>query len=275
MIALVAVLVLATPNAGPCVAENEAALARLGGAVREVARFRAPDPVVISLAPEMCEEPGRHVPDGDVPTPADLALDAYCAELVVSRVAPNGLITMFGSARLNAGTPEYENARRFARLWTEKHPEYPIATGGGPGIMEAGNRGAKEAGGVSVGFSTYFGEHGVERPNDYTTHGYMFADFGVRERALVKYSPGTVVYAGGFGTAWELFQVLSEMQTGKIRKGPIVLVGRTFWEPMVEAVKGMRDRGTISPNDTGMFVIVDSPEETVSALERGLAAAEG
>ena len=271
MIGLLTALLLAAPVAPACANDGDARLAEIGGAVRDAARFGAPASAVVALSPEMCDRPGRHVPDGAVPAPVDLALDAYCAELIVSRAAPNGMITIFGSARLNAGTPEYENARRFARLWTEKHPELPIVTGGGPGIMEAGNRGAKEAGGVSIGFSTYFGAQGVERPNEYTTDGYMFADFGVRERALVKYSPGTVVYPGGFGTAWELFQVLSEMRTGKIQPGPIVLVGRTFWEPTVAAVKGMLARGTISADDPAMFVVVDTPEEAVTALERGLA----
>lgn len=178
-------------------------------------------------------------------------------------------VTIFGSARTDPQDPQYLAAQETARILAEKG--FAIITGAGPGIMEAANRGAHEAGGVSIGFSTYFGAQGVEKPNQYTTHGYMFADFGVRERALVKYTkPGIVVYPGGFGTAWELFQTLSEMQTGKIAKAPIVLVGSEFWKPTMETVKGFLARGTISADDPELVTIVDTPEETVQALERGV-----
>ena len=261
----------AVPADPVCTADGEPRLRGLGDTLRTAARFEAPASGTITLSPELCDAPGRHVPDGQIPTPSDLALDAYCAELIVSRVAPRGMITIFGSARLNEGTPEYECAREFAHDWTKRRPDLPIVTGGGPGIMEAGNRGAMEAGGKSVGFATYFGASGVEKPNEYTTDGYMFADFAVRERALLKYSKAIVVYPGGFGTAWELFQTLSEMQTGKIPKMPVVLVGREFWQPVLDTMTRMLANRTISDADPSLLTLVDCDDDLVQILNRGMA----
>lgn len=111
---------------------------------------------VILLRASDCDVPGRRVPDGEVPTPADVALDVYCAKVVADRSAPNGYVTIFGSARAKEGQQSYDQTREFARLWTERYGKrHPILTGGGPGIMDAGNRGAHEAGGVGTEWEIY------------------------------------------------------------------------------------------------------------------------
>lgn len=108
----------------------------------------------IPLHQSMSQHGGRIVPDGAIPTPQDLATDAFCAERVMRRAAPRGVVTIFGSARAKEDWESYRITREFARLWTKQMGDrYPILTGGGPGIMEAGNRGAQEAGGKSLFFS--------------------------------------------------------------------------------------------------------------------------
>jgi uncharacterized protein (TIGR00730 family) len=229
------------------------------------------DTTLVELAPTRCTDRNRFVPSGEIPTPADIALDAYCGELILKRSAPNGTVVIFGSSRLKDGTPEYASARSFAAKWTMTRPDLPIMTGGGPGLMEAGNRGAKEAGGVSLGFSAYF-KAADDKLNDFVTDGYMFSDFPVRERALLLPAKAAIVYPGGVGTAWELFMSLSEVQTTKMNKIPIVVVGKTFADAFQPALQMMIDKGTISPDDVKLFQVVDAPEDAVAALTAQLPA---
>lgn len=142
---------------------------------------------------------------------------------------------------------------------------YAVITGGGPGIMEAGNRGAKEAGGVSVGL-------GIELPheqglNPYVDLGVDFRYFFVRKTMFVKYSSGFVVMPGGFGTFDELFEALCLMQTHKIEMFPVVLVGRDYWQGLVDWLRGpVLERGTINPGDLDLLRIVDTAEEALDVL---------
>ncbi|WP_349829488.1 TIGR00730 family Rossman fold protein [Brevibacterium litoralis] len=180
-------------------------------------------------------------------------------------------VSVFGSARLQEGSEEYETARRIAVGLVEAG--YTVITGGGPGIMEAGNRGATESEGVSVGL-------GIELPfetglNDYVDLGINFRYFFVRKTMFLKYSQGFVVLPGGFGTLDELFEALTMVQTGKITRFPVVLVGTAFWGGLVDWIRDtLLARGTISAGDLDLFHVTDSVEETVAHVRSGTGPSE-
>ncbi|MDO4258285.1 MAG: TIGR00730 family Rossman fold protein [Actinomycetaceae bacterium] len=169
-------------------------------------------------------------------------------------------ISVFGSARTGEGTEEYELAREVGRLIAESGNA--VITGGGPGAMEGANRGAWEAGGVSVGL-------GIELPmeqglNKWVNLGINFRYFFARKTMFMKYSQGFVVMPGGFGTMDELFEALTLVQTQKVSSFPIVLVGTKFWSPLVDWIKGtMTDEGMISAGDELLMHVVDDPAEAV------------
>jgi predicted Rossmann-fold nucleotide-binding protein len=241
-----------------CPAESRP-MADLSLAVAEAAR--------IELRPDACVRGGRKLAPGEIATPGEIALDAYCGDLIAARSAPNGYLTVFGSARVKEGDPGYESARAFAKGWTRRRPEIPIAAGAGGGYMEAANRGAKEAGGVSIGFGTHFPKAGVDKLNPWVTDGYMFTDFSMRERALFRRARGFVIYPGGFGTAWELFQALSEIQTGKKSPVPVILVGRLDqWDHFLDAIGEMRSEGSIGPQDHLLVKVVPDADSAVETL---------
>jgi len=221
-------------------------------------------------------EAGRRVPDGEIPTASDLAQDAYCAQKVIDAFAPDGVITIFGSARAKEDWPSYRLTREFAVLWTkEMGSRIPILTGGGPGIMEAGNRGAKEAGGVSLGFSTYFGS-GAERMNAFTTGGYMFASFSQREAEMVDRAVAVVIAQGGVGTEWEIFETISKIQTRKRKNCPVVLLGsRADWQSLFDRIAFLESIRTVSAGDRNLLTVASTPQEAVFIIkkyisERGL-----
>ncbi len=167
-------------------------------------------------------------------------------------------VTVFGSARTAPDHPWYRAAVETARLLAASG--LVVITGGGPGIMEAGNRGAREAGGVSVGL-------GIELPfeqgiNSYVDTAVNFRYFFVRKTMLVKYAQAFVIFPGGFGTLDELFESLTLIQTGKISHFPIVLYGKEYWDGLLEWVRNtMLAEGTISAEDLDLIAISDSPEE--------------
>ena len=172
-------------------------------------------------------------------------------------------ISIFGSARVPADHPDYECARRIA-VGIAEHG-YAVITGGGPGIMEAGNRGAQEAGGVSVGL-------GIELPheqgmNDYVDLGVDFRYFFARKTMFVKYSSGFVVMPGGFGTLDELFEALCLMQTHKIDMFPVVLVGRDYWQGLLDWLRtAVLEGGMINAPDVDLMRVVDTTEEALEVL---------
>jgi uncharacterized protein (TIGR00730 family) len=221
---------------------------------------------VVELSEDRCTDKNDFVPGGQNATPEEVALDAYCGEVILGRLAPKGTVVMFGSSRLADGTPEYQMARDFASAWTTAHGDLPIMTGGGTGIMEAGNRGAKDAGGVSLGFSTYF-KAATDTLNTYVTDGYMFSDFAVRERALLNYAKVAVVFPGGVGTAWELFMSISQVQTHRLNKIPIVIVSKSMGDAAMVFMQWMVDHGTVSPDDLKLVTVVDSAADAVTAIE--------
>jgi len=216
--------------------------------------------------------PGRIIPAGEIPSPSDVARDARAARIVMERSAPNGVITIFGSARAKPGTASYDQTHAFAFQWTQHHGEaYPILTGGSHGIMEAGNKGAHEAGGKSLYFSTYF-KGGVEDSvNSYVTDGYLGSSFAQREADLVDYAAGVIVAPGGVGTSWEIFETLSKVQTRKKNPCPIILLGtKATWEPLFAYMDHLAKLGTISPDDTKLLQRAETPEEAIKLLETAL-----
>jgi uncharacterized protein (TIGR00730 family) len=173
-------------------------------------------------------------------------------------------VSIFGSARSKPGTSEYEQAVKIADGLVKAG--YAIITGGGPGIMEAANKGANEAGGVSVGL-------GIELPmesglNDYVNVGVEFRYFFVRKTVFIKYSQAFVVLPGGFGTMDELFEALTLVATGKITKFPIVLVGSAYWAGMLDWLKStMLAEGKIGADELSLLQIADDPDEVVKIIK--------
>ena len=175
-------------------------------------------------------------------------------------------ISIFGSARTKENDPTYQLAVDIAKSISEAG--YGVITGGGPGIMEAGNRGAHLAGGTSVGLN-------IELPFEQHDNPYIDGDksldfdyFFVRKVMFVKYSQGFVVMPGGFGTLDELFEAITLIQTNKIEKFPIILVGSSFWSGLMEWVKTtMLGGGNISPEDLDLIHTVDTKEEVVEIID--------
>jgi uncharacterized protein (TIGR00730 family) len=173
-------------------------------------------------------------------------------------------VSIFGSSRTLPGTPQYDNAERIAAGLARAG--YSIITGGGPGAMEAANKGAAAANGVSVGL-------GIELPleqglNDYVDIGLEFRYFFVRKMMFVKYSQAFVVLPGGFGTMDELFEALTLVQTGKITKFPIVLVGGEYWSGLLSWIRNaMADGGMVTFGDLELLHVADGPAEVVQIIQ--------
>jgi uncharacterized protein (TIGR00730 family) len=172
-------------------------------------------------------------------------------------------VTIFGSARVTEGDPYYWQAVDLAKDLAEKG--FAIITGGGPGIMEAANRGAHLGGGMSVGC-------GIELPFEQGTNAYVdvavnFRYFFVRKTMFMKYSEAFVIFPGGFGTMDELFEALTLIQTGKVRNFPLILFGTEYWRGLVNWIKGvMLATHKISPDDLKLLVVTDSTEEACQRI---------
>jgi len=181
-------------------------------------------------------------------------------------------VSVFGSSRARAGTPHYDLAIRITAGLARAG--YAVITGGGPGIMEAANRGAASAQGMSVGL-------GIELPqeqglNEYVDMGLEFRYFFVRKTMFVKYSQAFVVLPGGFGTLDELFEAVTLVQTGKITKFPIVLVGRSYWSGLLTWLREVAaGEGKISPADLDLLSVADDPDEVVRIIVSAHASGSG
>jgi uncharacterized protein (TIGR00730 family) len=173
-------------------------------------------------------------------------------------------ITIFGSARFKEDHPHYESARTLAGLIAKKG--FTIMTGGGPGIMEAANRGAVEVGGKSVGCNIVLPFE--QDPNPYLQKFTNIRYFFVRKVLLLKYSYGLVAMPGGFGTIDELFEVLTLIQTTMIKRYPVVIFGREYHKRLLEYMDDMIESGTISPEDIDLFIVTDSAEEAVEFIAK-------
>ena len=171
--------------------------------------------------------------------------------------------TVFGSARVGEEHPAYRTAREAGRRLAEAG--FAVVTGGGPGVMEAANRGAQEAGGLSVGFNIELPHE--QEPNPYLDLGHTFGHFYSRKVMLVKASEGFLMFPGGFGTLDELFEALTLIQTGKVLNFPVVLHDRAYWRGLVEWLNGETlARGMISPEDEELLFLADHPQEAVQTI---------
>ncbi len=180
------------------------------------------------------------------------------------RDVENG-VSVFGSARVVEGHPWYELTRETAACLTDHG--YTVITGGGPGLMEAANRGAAEAGGETIGLN-------IELPHEQETNPYVkrslnFHYFFARKLMFVRYARAFVIMPGGFGTLDELFESLTLIQTHRIKHFPTILVGSDFWKPLLEWIdRGLEDNGLISPGDKELLVVCDEPHEVCQHVLR-------
>lgn len=172
-------------------------------------------------------------------------------------------VTMFGGARFTEESDYYHAAVKISAGLSEEG--IAVITGGGPGIMEAGNRGCYRHKGTSVGLNIELPHE--QRPNEYQDMSISFRYFFVRKLMFVKYALGYVIFPGGFGTMDEFFESLTLIQTGKIRNFPVVLYGRDYWEGLIEWMeKKMLGHGCIDDVDLELFKLVDTPEEALEIL---------
>jgi uncharacterized protein (TIGR00730 family) len=174
-------------------------------------------------------------------------------------------ITFFGSSRAKEGDMAYDRARSLAKKLAKEG--FPIITGGGPGVMEAANRGAQEGEGLSVGLNIEIPFE--QQPNPYVDKLISFRYFFVRKVMFVKYSIAFIILPGGFGTMDELFEALTLIQTHKIKPFPVFMVGKEYWKGLTDWVKEtMLGTGKILPADLDILHIVDSDEEVVEGVKR-------
>jgi uncharacterized protein (TIGR00730 family) len=176
---------------------------------------------------------------------------------------PSPAVSIFGSARVDEQHPAYAAARATARGFGEAG--FTIVTGGGPGIMEAANRGAQEGGGLSVGFN-------IELPHEQFSNSYLdvsltFQHFYVRKTMFVKPAEGFVIFPGGFGTLDEFFEALTLIQTGKVSNFPVVLFGEDYWRGLLDWIRErVLGEGMISPEDLDLLRVTDAPAEAVETI---------
>ncbi|MBI3858412.1 MAG: TIGR00730 family Rossman fold protein [Planctomycetes bacterium] len=176
-------------------------------------------------------------------------------------------ISIFGSARMGPGHPAYRDTVKLARRLVKRG--FGVITGGGPGVMEAGNKGAHEEGGVSVGLNIELPLE--QKPNPFQTLSLRFRYFFVRKVMFVRHSVGYVVMPGGFGTLDEMFEALTLIQTEKTYPFPVLLYGRKYWEGLVDWMrKSLLKEGAIGTTDLELLQVVDSVDETMDALEKQL-----
>ncbi|RVT83198.1 LOG family protein [Rhodobacteraceae bacterium CCMM004] len=217
--------------------------------------------------------------------PVRLQLELLKPELGLSEYGVDSTIVLFGGARIPRPEEQgaartatladlshfYTEARTFARLMTERsakngHREDVIVTGGGPGVMEAGNRGAADAGGVSIGLSIVLPHE--QTPNAYVTPDlcFNFHYFGIRKMHFLMRARAVACFPGGFGTLDELFETLTLIQTGRMERIPLLLFGEAFWRKIIDW-EALADAGTIAPADLDLFKFVETAEDAVRLID--------
>ncbi len=217
--------------------------------------------------------------------PVRLQLELLKPEMLMAEYGIESTVVLFGGARIPA--PEnkssartktladlskyYDEAREFARLMTLRakkngHREDVIVTGGGPGVMEAGNRGAVDAGGVSIGLNIVLPHE--QAPNEYVTPDlcFNFHYFAIRKMHFLMRAKAVAVFPGGFGTLDELFESLTLIQTGRMKRVPILLFGEKFWRSIVNW-EALADAGTISADDLELFRFVETAQAAIDAID--------
>jgi uncharacterized protein (TIGR00730 family) len=201
--------------------------------------------------------------DADLERHVDLIADEFRRGFLAVDQIPKPAVAIFGSARLREGNAVYDAARNMGRRFAELG--WSVVTGGGPGVMEAANRGAHEAGGFSVGLN-------IELPHEQQLNGYVdlgltFQHFYARKTMLVKAAEGFVLFPGGFGTLDEMFEALTLIQTGKVLHFPVVLVGRDYWEELIDWFHDeLLPAGTIAPEDEKLLFLTDDSIEAISTV---------
>jgi len=202
--------------------------------------------------------------EGDLAEHVERIADEFREGFVAVARIDRPAVTVFGSARIREDHPAYAQAREVGRLLALAG--FAVVTGGGPGVMEAANRGASESGGLSVGFN-------IELPyeqalNPYVDLGLTFRHFYVRKTMFVKAAEGFVIFPGGFGTLDELFESLTLIQTGKVLHFPVILFDPAYWQPLLDWI---HDRlladGMISAEDLALLTVTDDPQEVVRMVE--------
>jgi len=177
-------------------------------------------------------------------------------------------VTLFGSARVGPDDPQYVAARETARLLAKKG--FDIITGGGPGLMEAANRGARDGGGASIGCN-------IELPFEQSANPYCdkvinFKYFFIRKTMFIKYSVAFVVFPGGFGTLDELFEAITLIQTGKIHRFPVVLFGSAYWQGLLDWMRAVQlPAGAVSEADLALLKLTDDPDEVCQIIRAYIA----
>ena len=218
--------------------------------------------------------------------PVRLQLELLKPQMIMDEHGIASTVVMFGGARIpapdgaarDARSPAlaelskyYTEARLFARLMTERSlaqggKDLVICTGGGPGVMEAGNLGAAEAGGISIGLSIVLPHE--QAPNQYVTPDlcFNFHYFAIRKMHFLMRAKAVTVFPGGFGTLDEMFEALTLIQTGRMKRVPFILFGREFWHQVINW-QALADAGTISPEDLELVSFVESAEEAVAIID--------
>lgn len=190
---------------------------------------------------------------------------AECVEGFEKLPEVSPAVSIFGSARTKPNSSDYKMAEKAARLLVENG--FNIISGGGPGIMEAANKGAAEAGGKSVGLHIHLPNE--QQPNEFANIRLDFKYFFIRKVMFVKYAVAYLIMPGGFGTLDELFEALTLIQTKRIRSFPVVLLNSKYWKGLLDwAKETLIKEKTISESDFDIFNIVDTPEEAVNIIKR-------
>ena len=177
----------------------------------------------------------------------------------------NNAVTVFGSARIKPGDIYYQKTEQLARLLA--HNGFSVITGGGPGIMEAANKGASEAGGKSVGLNIRLPFE--QKPNPYANLHIDYKYFFIRKVMFVKYAVAYVIMPGGYGTMDELFEALTLIQTKRIKSFPVILMGSEYWRGLLDWLKNtMLRENKISPGDLDFIQLIDDPEEALKHIKK-------
>jgi predicted Rossmann-fold nucleotide-binding protein len=231
----------------------------------------------------------------------DLARDAYCAIKFKAQKYPAGFVAIYGSSRIGEDSPQadptaqsengrlYQGVRQFANQWTRQYGgKYPILTGAGPGIMEAGNRGAIEAGGPSIGYTTYYGPARDKNDarlafqqykdangmlKDIMTDGLVFTSLAIRESMMIAHSAAIIIAPGGTGTEWETFQIIESLKSQQLDPVPVFLVGNRdrYWKSFDARLREMAALGTIRTSEVAnLFVYVENAADVVPLLQKRL-----
>ena len=196
----------------------------------------------------------------DLATDVSLIASEFLAGFQAVATIDRPAVTIFGSARIAESSAEYVQARETGRLFAEAG--FAVVTGGGPGVMEAANRGCRDGGGLSVGFNIQLPHE--QGGNPYCDIELTFTHFYARKTMFVKSAEGFVIFPGGFGTLDELFESLTLIQTGKVFNFPVVLVGSDYWAELLDWVRqeALAD-GMVSPEDVALLQVTDDPTEAV------------